>query len=203
MDDLLALHQTVRDRHPRSVSKGRINRNRVASISEKPFTVLYGQAMYDTIFRKAACLMEGIIRLHPFPDGNKRTALLATHYFLYINKYYMVTPLDAVRFMVGVAQNKSRTDGEIDTLINDIAAWLQSRTATSKKGYDLIEQRYVSRPARNMLLLLFTGVGIIYARRKIRYWLAADTHPEYAKNAQETISFLLGMTRRTSKLVKE
>lgn len=37
------------------------------------------------IFKLAATLCIGIARNHPFNDGNKRTALLATRAFLYLN----------------------------------------------------------------------------------------------------------------------
>jgi death-on-curing protein len=37
------------------------------------------------IFRLAATLCVGIAKNHPFNDGNKRTALLATRAFLYLN----------------------------------------------------------------------------------------------------------------------
>lgn len=41
----------------------------------------------SSIFRLAAALCIGIAINHPFNDGNKRTALLATRAFLYLNGY--------------------------------------------------------------------------------------------------------------------
>lgn len=38
-----------------------------------------------SIFRLAAALCVGIAKNHPFNDGNKRTALLATRAFLFLN----------------------------------------------------------------------------------------------------------------------
>lgn len=200
VEELLCLHKVVRERYPDTVSKGRINRGRLADIAEKPFAELYGQVVYDTIFKQAACLMEGIIRLHPFPDGNKRTALLATHFFLARNKHYMVVPLDAVRFMVEVAQDEARADGEIDQLIDRIAAWLQERTSSDRTEYKSMLKKHVDYPALKLFLLMFTGIGLIYAVRKIRYWFATDTHPEYAKNPLEIMKFLLDMTNTSTRM---
>lgn len=198
--ELLYIHEAIRDRYQDTVSKGRINHDRLADIAEKPFVKLYGQIVYDTIFKQAACLMEGIIRLHPFSDGNKRTALFVTHFFLARNKSYMVVPLDAVRFMVDVAQNEARANDEIDELIERIAAWLQERTSSNSQEYKCILKKYVGRPALKLFLLSLTGIGLIYVGRKIRYWFALDMHPEYAKNLLEIIKFLLDMTNTSTRM---
>ncbi|MBB2680518.1 UNVERIFIED_ORG: death-on-curing protein [Rhizobium esperanzae] len=39
------------------------------------------------IFVLAAAYLYGIVRNHPFGDGNKRTGYLATFTFLYLNRY--------------------------------------------------------------------------------------------------------------------
>ncbi|MBV9698002.1 MAG: type II toxin-antitoxin system death-on-curing family toxin [Gammaproteobacteria bacterium] len=41
----------------------------------------------NSIFELAASLCVGLAKNHPFHDGNKRTALLATRAFLYLNGY--------------------------------------------------------------------------------------------------------------------
>ena len=119
------VHQIIQTTYPNGVTSGRVDQSKLDSIAEKPFTKVYGHAHYDTIFKQAACLMEGIIRLHPFTDGNKRTALLATYAFLLMNKNYMAIPLDVVRFMVNVAQDDIRTEEEADELNNHMADWLE------------------------------------------------------------------------------
>ena len=199
---IVILHEVVKSMYPGGVTGGRVNRSMLASIAERPFRSVYGHAHYDTIFKQAACLMEGIIRFHPFPDGNKRTALLVTHIFMALNKNYMVMPLDVVRFMVDVAQNDARTDEAVDELINRMAEWLKKRTATDYDEYNDLAYKYIGKPVWKMLLLSFTGVGIIYVRRKFRHWLASDMHPEYDKNSWQTVLFLLGMVRRTGKMIK-
>ena len=185
VENLLDIHKIVHQRHPKSVSTGSINLGSLDGIVKKPFMKIGGQLIHDTIFKQAACLMEGIIRLHPFPDGNKRTALLATRFFLLLNKNYLVLPLDSVRFMVLVAQNEACTHNEIDDLIDHIASWLKERTATNDKEYKIKLKKYLTRPVLKIFLLSLTGIGLIYMNRKINYWFAIDMHPEYIKGMSE------------------
>lgn len=51
-----------------------------------PFQTFDGASLYPTIESKAARLGFGIIKNHPFIDGNKRIGLLAMLTFLEINK---------------------------------------------------------------------------------------------------------------------
>jgi death-on-curing protein len=66
----------------------------------------YGES---DLFTLAAAYLYGIVRNHPFSDGNKRTRYLAAFTFLYINGY-LVDADDGmiVTFVLGVAA------GEID-----------------------------------------------------------------------------------------
>lgn len=64
---------------------GYLNKNTIQTLIEKMDLAFNGQKFYDDIYEKSAVLFEGIIRMHPFMDGNKRTALLASMTFLKIN----------------------------------------------------------------------------------------------------------------------
>lgn len=48
------------------------------------------QDLYSTVLLKASCYLRSFARNHPFYDGNKRTALLATITFLEKNGYEVV-----------------------------------------------------------------------------------------------------------------
>lgn len=192
-DHLLEVHRRVRKAHPESVSAGRIDRGKIEAIVKKPFMEVYGHRRYNTIYRQAACLLEGIIRLHPFADGNKRTALLMTYVFLRSNDICMVVPLDVVRFMVGVAKDEANTEDEIDDLIDRISVWIERRSTADREQVGAITWKYIEKPLWKMVLLSFTGIGAIYFKRKIRKWFAIDTHPDYAKSAPETLRFILDM----------
>ena len=75
----------------------------------------------STIFELAATLCVGLAKDHPFLDGNKRTALLATRAFLFLNGYsFEPAEADEVTTMVAVA------DGSLDEASG---AWLKRNSA--------------------------------------------------------------------------
>ncbi len=55
------------------------------SAVHRPKTSFGGQEEYSTKFEKAAALMHALIKNHPFTDGNKRTALVASIVLLKLN----------------------------------------------------------------------------------------------------------------------
>lgn len=74
--------------------------------------------LYPSVWDKAAVLMESLVLNHPFIDGNKRVALVATGLFLERNGYTLEATQDEVyTFTMGVAE------GAIDRVA--IAAWLR------------------------------------------------------------------------------
>lgn len=193
-DIILALHEDVRKIYPKDITGGHINRQAIEGIVESTFLVYGGKPMHDTVFKQAAALMEGIIRLHPFPDGNKRTALLTAWCFLFMSGHYLVTPLDTIRFMVDVAKNVGRTGEEITELLEYMARWLEERTATTPTYHKALVHKCIVKPVRKLFLISLTIVGILYTRRKLKYWLASDTHPQYTKDGWRTMVYLLGLT---------
>ena len=77
-----------------------------------------------TLFELAASLCVGVTKNPPFIDGNRRTALLATRAFLFLNGYALEPgEEDEVVTMVAVADN-SLTEAEL-------AAWLRRYSTRS------------------------------------------------------------------------
>jgi death-on-curing protein len=75
-----------------------------------------------TIHELAACYGVGIAKNHPFADGNKRAAFLATGMFLALNGFRLTaSQVDATKMMLGVAP------GEITEA--NFATWLQENSA--------------------------------------------------------------------------
>ena len=200
---ILSLHEEIRKTYPQDVVGGHINQQAIDGIVANVFLMYGGKPIHDTIFKQAAALMEGIIRLHPFPDGNKRTALLTASMFLLIRDHYLVTPLDTIRFMVGVAENEGRTGEEIAELTESVASWLKERTATTVADHEALVRKYLAAPARKLFLISLTVVGIIYVHYKLKYWLASDMHPQYAKDKLQTMRFLLDLTFGLGRLLKQ
>jgi death-on-curing protein len=52
--------------------------NALKAALDRPFSGFGDVQLFPTVFLKAAALGHGIATAHPFVDGNKRTALLAT-----------------------------------------------------------------------------------------------------------------------------
>ncbi len=127
---LLAAHVEIQRAYP-AVPGGLADTSRLASIAERPFRATYGQRRYVTIYEQAACLMEGMIRFHPFPDGNKRTALLVASLFLRANGIRLAIGTDAVDFVVGVARSGAGTEDEISEIMHHMADWLKTRSTAA------------------------------------------------------------------------
>lgn len=82
---VLALHAETLDRF--GGTAGLRDEGRLESALDRPRN---RYAFADpSIFELAAAYCHGIIRNHPFVDGNKRTGLLATRAFLFQNGYHL------------------------------------------------------------------------------------------------------------------
>jgi death on curing protein len=78
----------------------------------------YGEA---DLFVLAAAYASGIVRNHPFVDGNKRTAFLAAYVFLRINGLHLVA--DEVDAAAAVLALASGATSDVD-----FSAWLRANT---------------------------------------------------------------------------
>ena len=81
-------------------------------------------ASYGTpsVFDLAAAYAFGIIRNHPFVDGNKRTGFLAAYVFLGLNGWNLIVPEpEVVAAVIALACGEMEEAG--------FAAWLQSQSA--------------------------------------------------------------------------
>lgn len=77
----------------------------------------------SSIFRLAAALCIGVTANHSFYDGNKRTALLATRAFLYLNGYALEPDQhDEVATLVAVS------DGSMDE--DALESWLTRNSSS-------------------------------------------------------------------------
>lgn len=56
-------------------------------VIEQPKQVVFGHELYPNVWLKAAFILPKITKKHIFVDGNKRTALVATTFFLLKNGY--------------------------------------------------------------------------------------------------------------------
>jgi death on curing protein len=122
-DDLGMIHLQVIDAS--GGSQGIRDKGRLDAAVGSMLQEVFGEALYPTIFEKAAVLLRGIIADHPFVDGNKRTGMMAALVFLNLNNYNTsaLTDQELEDFAVQVA---------VDHLdIPIIAAWLKAHAKRS------------------------------------------------------------------------
>ena len=75
---------------------------------------MFGTDAYARFDRKAAALLESLVRNHPLVDGNKRTGWTLMVLFLWINGYaHDFTTDEGFEFVIGVA------DGGIDLDVSE------------------------------------------------------------------------------------
>lgn len=91
------------------------------SAVSRPQASFAGEEFYGSIEAKAATLLFGVARNHPFIDGNKRVAVLAALQFLNLNGFDMnlTPPEEAYKLIAGVAAGNVALDA--------LASWIGSQ----------------------------------------------------------------------------
>ena len=119
--DTLTLHDRLLAEHGGAV--GVRDQSLLQSALMRP-RQLHAYGDKTDLVEMAAAYTAGIVRNHPFIDGNKRTALLATRAFLFLNGYALEPgEEDEVLTMVAVADDSLSESG--------LAAWLRRNSARS------------------------------------------------------------------------
>jgi len=80
--------------------------------------VLSDAAAYDSIYLRVATLLRGLISVHVFEDGNKRTAWTATR--LYLDQYDTEPAVQDPERVATILRNIQRFDSE------ELAEWLSN-----------------------------------------------------------------------------
>lgn len=102
VDDVMAIARIAVRREPTVRDLGLLD-----SACHRPGSTVFGDDAYPSLTLKAAALLHSLTANHPFVDGNKRTAWLATVVFLRDNGAIVLAP-DAY-------------DGEVTNLVLAIA----------------------------------------------------------------------------------
>ena len=109
IQDIYELHNQLEESF--ILSSGVRDENLLASAVNTPFQTFMGNDLYPSIYDKAAQLCYGIVKNHPFTDGNKRTALHSMYVYLIINGFDITA-----------------TQQEVEDLIIDVAAGKMTNT---------------------------------------------------------------------------
>jgi death-on-curing protein len=78
--------------------RGYVSQGLVKGALEWAMTDVYNFVPFPSPLLKAVALMYAYVCFHPFSDGNKRTALMATSFFLSLNACQFDIPHDAPEF---------------------------------------------------------------------------------------------------------
>lgn len=77
----------------------------LASALARPAASMFGTDAYATFDRKAAAMLESLVKNHPLFDGNKRTGWTLMALFLWINGYeHDFTTDEGFDLVIGVAE---------------------------------------------------------------------------------------------------
>ncbi len=84
---------------------GYVSQGMVTGCLEWARTEVFNFVPFPSLLKRAAATMYAYISFHPFADGNKRTSLMTTSFFFFINGYTFEITDDAPDFAV---ENRSR-----------------------------------------------------------------------------------------------
>jgi death-on-curing protein len=115
LEVIFALHDRLLSRF--GGAEGIRDRGMLESALGKPQQLLHYGA--PSIFELAASYAFGIVKNHPFIDGNKRTGFMAAYTFLGVNGRALIAPEEEA-----VIQTLGLASGAIGE--KDYAAWLES-----------------------------------------------------------------------------
>lgn len=119
IQDIYELHNQLEETF--ILSSGVRDENLLASAVNTPFQTFMGNDLYPSIYDKAAQLCYGIVKNHPFTDGNKRTALHSMYVYLIINGFDITASQQEVEdLIINVAAGKMTNV--------ELAQWLRENT---------------------------------------------------------------------------
>lgn len=119
LDEVIAIHDNMVTLY--GGSYGIRDLGLIESAISRPKATFGGEDLYQDIFSKAAALFHSLIFNHAFVDGNKRTTMATTGFFLSQNGYELTTSLkEFVDFPIQV-ENKHLS-------LEEIAAWLEKNS---------------------------------------------------------------------------
>jgi death-on-curing protein len=199
---IIDIHSELLRRY--SIEPGFRDKHAINSIIYKMNNKISGNEIYPDDYSKAASMFEGIIRFHPFIDGNKRTALASIQEYLLEKNIVFVIPLSAVRFAVKVAQENRLDQDIIENLITNISGWLKYRSASFNDARQLKKiYEYDIKLIKKIAKIAKERKDPEITSRTIDYWLAKDIYPDSDITLEQVLQFLGERGEYTMKFFKQ
>lgn len=118
-DQVIGFHDDLIDRF--GGLRGVRDKNLLHSALEAPKMAFGGSDMYSSVYEKASAYLYHITKNHPFNDGNKRTAFVATLAFLKVNQARISFAISDLEEIIVAVANGTVTKVEL-------TAFIESRT---------------------------------------------------------------------------
>jgi len=132
-----------------------VNHAMLQSAVARPFQSIGGEDAYTTMQKKAAALFHSLIANHPFQNGNKRTAVLATHSFFFANSHFLfLLPHEMLELAESAASYRERGLSH-----DQIFCEIESKLGANLAPFELIK-------TESSLAHLYAGA--VKARRVVR-----------------------------------
>lgn len=123
VEQLLAVHVALVEQFGGSL--GLRDGGALEAAAGRPAATFGGEDLYPDLCAKAAALMHSLVMNHPFVDGNKRVAALATEAFFEINGQRLLASDDEFE-EVTMATARGELDAE------RLAIWLRQRSTRAE-----------------------------------------------------------------------
>lgn len=120
---------------------------------------------YNDVIEEAAALLESLAINHPFIDGNKRVAFLATKAFLNINGYEIVADeMEIYQQMIDMFENKNFKFEAVDAMLRQCVEEDKKMNDDSKTKLQEANDKKKEKQKTDILLYLFSkGAGTVEA----------------------------------------
>lgn len=119
-EDLLYIHDQIIELS--GGLKGVRDEHALKSALARPYQTAFGEEIHGDIFEKAASLLDSIANNHGFVDGNKRTAMAASAFFLVMHDIdLIITDTEYEEFMLLVVNEKPG--------VEKIKIWLEEHSS--------------------------------------------------------------------------
>lgn len=113
-------------------TRGWMSKGMVKGCLEWASTYIFNVMPFPTFLSQGAALMYGFITFHPFTDGNKRTALMTTAFFFFINGHTLSIRSDAPEFTKSIAERCLDSEHNTEEEIKRISLWLKANTTSRR-----------------------------------------------------------------------
>ncbi len=101
---------------------------KLEAILSIPETEVFGRETHPTLVEKAACYLYYIIKNHPFLNGNKRVAVIATYVFLRLNDHELTASWeDIYDFAISISQPSTNHEKEFKNVVTFLEGHTKGR----------------------------------------------------------------------------